>query len=114
MSQDSLFRDDDAPAWKDEWQGMPEFVQEQQRPFAQIIVRFRNQEDLDEFAQLIGQKLNAKSQCTWHPERPLRRYTKRYVDESELSGLHSLKGSLEKPPDQPSVRPNESAVSNSD
>lgn len=71
------------PDWKKEWQGMPEFVQEKQRPFAQLIVRFRNQADLDDFARLIGQKLNAKSQCTWHPELVGGLQPKeKYVDES--------------------------------
>lgn len=56
--------------WREEWVGMPEFVQERQREFAKITVRFRCQADLDDFAALIGQKLNARSQCTWHPELP--------------------------------------------
>jgi len=82
MNED-LFNTD--PAWKEHWVGMPEFVQERSREYAKIIVRFRNQADLDEFAKTIGQKLNAKSQCTWFPE--LRRGElgnsgKRYVDET--------------------------------
>jgi len=51
-----------------EWEGMPEFVQPQKREYCKIIVRFRNEEDLQEFAALIGQRLNKKSQCTWHPD----------------------------------------------
>lgn len=69
--------------WREHWVGMPEFVQEQQREYAKLIIRFRSEEDLQDFAKIIGQKLNAKSQCTWHPE--LKRNTtttKRYVDES--------------------------------
>ncbi len=54
--------------WQEQWQGMPEFVQNRQREYAKIIVRFRSKEDLDDFAQLIGQRLNRLSQCTWHPE----------------------------------------------
>lgn len=54
--------------WEEEWQGMPEFVQERKREYAKIIVRFRAQRDLDEFARLIRQKLNRNSQCTWFPE----------------------------------------------
>jgi hypothetical protein len=76
---------DKGTGWEEHWGGMPEFIQKQQRPFAQLIVRFRNQEDLDDFARLIGQTLNRNSQCTWHPE--LRRGElgntgKHYVDES--------------------------------
>ncbi len=54
--------------WESEWQGMPEFVQEKQKPFSQIIVRFETQEDLDEFSRLIGQKLTPKTKSIWHPQ----------------------------------------------
>jgi hypothetical protein len=70
------------PDWKSHWKGMPEFAQGQQREYAKIIVRFRSQQDLDEFCKLIGQKLNKNSQCTWHPElRPDKTVTRKYVDE---------------------------------
>jgi hypothetical protein len=52
----------------DEWKDMPEFVQDSQKPFSQIIVRFRCQEDLDEFARLIDQKLTVKTKSIWHPQ----------------------------------------------
>lgn len=51
-----------------EWKGMPEFVQEKQEPYAKITVRFDNEEALQEFAKLIGQKLTNKTQSIWHPE----------------------------------------------
>lgn len=84
MTKDKLFDFESDPDWKKEWVGMPEFVQEKQRPYAQIIVRFRNQSDLDEFCRLIGQTLNRNSQCTWHPELArgeLGNSGKKYVDE---------------------------------
>lgn len=67
-----------------EWQGMPEFVQEKQKPFAMINVRFETEEDLEEFAKLIGQKLTPKTKSIWHPE--LKRGInsgKRYIDGKE-------------------------------
>ncbi len=51
----------------EEWVDMPEFVQEKKEPFAKIIVRFETQKDLEEFAQLIGQKLTPKTKSIWHP-----------------------------------------------
>ena len=68
--------------WKDEWQDMPEFKMEDLSSFRKIVVHFRNQEDIDKFAKLIGQKItNAPS--LWYPEWKKRRYAdKRYVDES--------------------------------
>lgn len=78
--QQALF--DDHP-WQAEWQGMPEFVQEKQEPYATLIVRFRNKDDLDEFARLIGQPLTPKSKSIWHPQLVRGIHSgKRYVDES--------------------------------
>ena len=50
-----------------EWDGMPEFVQPKLTDFACIKVRFRCQEDLDEFAAMIGQPLTPKTKSIWHP-----------------------------------------------
>ena len=68
--------------WKNEWQDMPEFEMEDLSSFRKIIVHFRNQEDIDKFAELIGQKIT-KAPSIWYPEWKKRRYAdKRYVDES--------------------------------
>lgn len=97
QGQKSLFDDQPEP---DHWAGMPEFVQEKKQEYAKLIVRFRNEADLQEFAALIGQKLNRKSQCTWHPELKrgeLGNSGKCYVDESSLSGLHRVEGESGEP-----------------
>jgi hypothetical protein len=68
--------------WKKEWQDMPEFEMEDLSSFRKIVVHFRNQEDIDKFAELIGQKIT-KAPSLWYPEWEKRRYAdKRYVDES--------------------------------
>jgi len=64
------------PSTKSEWVGMPEFVQDKQEPFAKIIFRFENDEDLQKFARLIGQKLNSKTKSAWYRHKPHRRETK--------------------------------------
>jgi len=51
-----------------EWEGMPEFKQEKQEPYSKIIIRFANEEDLQEFAEMIGQKLTNKTKSIWHPK----------------------------------------------
>jgi len=67
-----------------EWQDMPEFVQEQQKPFSKIIVRGETEEDLQEFAKLIGQKLTPKTKSIWHPKLVRGKHShKRYRDEDE-------------------------------
>jgi hypothetical protein len=68
--------------WESEWQGMPEFVQGRTRPYSTLIVRFDSEEDLQEFAQIISQKLTSKTKSIWHPQ--IRRgihSDNRYVDE---------------------------------
>ena len=54
--------------WRDEWKDMPEFIQEKQDPFAKIIVRFENENDLNEFSEIIKQKLTPKTKSIWHPK----------------------------------------------
>jgi hypothetical protein len=49
------------------WVGMPEFKQEKVEPYAKIIVRFDSEDDLQEFAKLIDQKLTNKTKSIWHP-----------------------------------------------
>jgi type III secretory pathway component EscR len=51
-----------------EWKNMPEFVQEKQEPYAKIIVRFGSAEALQEFSEMIGQKLTNKTKSIWHPQ----------------------------------------------
>lgn len=66
------------------WNDMPEFISEKVEPFSKIIVRFDTEEDLQEFAELIGQKLTPKTKSIWHPklERGKNR-NKVFVDESK-------------------------------
>ena len=70
-----------------EWKDMPEFVQEKKEPFSKIIIRFETEEDLNEFSELIGQKLTPKTKSIWHPKlvRGVNSH-KRYIDE-EISFL---------------------------
>lgn len=66
-----------------DWVGMPEFVQEKKEPFSKITVRFETEEDLNNFAELIGQKLTPKTKSIWHPFKShwgLKKMV--YIDES--------------------------------
>jgi len=54
-------------SWREEWKDMPEFIQEKQEPHAKIIFRFDSEKDLQEFAELIGQKLTKKTKSAWYP-----------------------------------------------
>jgi hypothetical protein len=57
----------------DAWQGMPEFIQEKQKPYAAIIVRVGSQKELDELSDKLGQPLTSKTTSAWYPFRPHRR-----------------------------------------
>jgi hypothetical protein len=66
MNALSLFQDEENE-WQKEWKDMPEFVQDKQKAYSQIIFRFDNEEDLQTFAKLIGQKLTNKTKSAWFP-----------------------------------------------
>lgn len=69
-----------------QWLGMPEFIQEKQEPFSKIIVRFETEEDLNEFSELIGQKLTSKTKSIWHPKLQRGKHSrKRYVEEEYIT-----------------------------
>lgn len=72
--------EDDRKAWEKEWVGMPEFIQEDLTSQRKIVVHFRNEDDVQEFANIIGQKITLKQPSLWYPEMPVRRYAHlRYV-----------------------------------
>ena len=51
-----------------EWQGMPEFEQEDADAFRTIHIHFLNQNAVNEFASLIGQPFTEKTKSVWHPK----------------------------------------------
>ena len=74
--------------WQKEWQDMPEFIQEKNVEYQAIIVRFNSEEDVNQFAKLINQKLYPTTQSIWFPKLTHigtklvgRDNSRRYVDE---------------------------------
>ncbi len=54
----------------DEWQGMPEFHQEDVfGAVATIKVHFASESDVADFAKLIGQPVNTSTKFVWHPKQ---------------------------------------------
>jgi len=49
------------------WVGMPEFKQDDQKPFKTLYVHFRTEADYKHFETLIGQILTKKTKSIWHP-----------------------------------------------
>jgi|TARA_R100000152_G_C6625805_1_gene75022 hypothetical protein len=55
--------------WEKEWQSMPEFVMGNTEPFQRITISFQSQEDVKQFAELIGQTITSKTASLWYPQQ---------------------------------------------
>jgi hypothetical protein len=69
--------------WRDEWQGMPEYVQDNLLPTYSVKINFANADDLRKFADLLGQPITTQTKSVWFPEQDkanLNRFC--YVDET--------------------------------
>jgi len=53
----------------EEWEGMPEFEQDDKTSFRHVIVHFENNDDLTEFFSIIGQNHTDKTKSIWFPEQ---------------------------------------------
>jgi hypothetical protein len=53
---------------KEHWQGMPEFEQDDITPFKTIKVHFYSQNDMDSFANLVGQKVTEDTRFINYPK----------------------------------------------
>ena len=70
--------------WKEEWEGMPEFVQEDSAPYRTIQLHFRNEEHIRWFSELLGQGVTDKTKSMWYPKLDRENHEDlRYIDDSE-------------------------------
>ena len=51
-----------------EWQGMPEFKQDDLTPHRQLIISFNNDKDIQRFSELIEQTITKKTKSLWYPK----------------------------------------------
>lgn len=67
-----------------QWQGMPEFNQEDKTAYQTIHVHFKDQKKVEAFANLIKQKITKDTRSLWYPQIEIERYAdKRYEDGHE-------------------------------
>jgi negative regulator of genetic competence, sporulation and motility len=59
--------DDYENEWQKEWKDMPEFISENKKPYQQIIVSFRDFNDVKEFAKILGLNVSPKTDALWFP-----------------------------------------------
>ena len=52
-----------------EWEGMPEFKQDDKMPHRQIIVSFDNEDDVENFSTLLNQNITEKTKSLWYPKK---------------------------------------------
>jgi hypothetical protein len=57
-----------------EWQGMPEFVHEDQTAYQTIALHFKDQEAVDAFAALVGQTITPQTRFLWVPQAEIGHY----------------------------------------
>ncbi len=70
--------------WQVEWQGMPEFEQDENKPYKTINVHFRTKEDYEEFAKIIEQPLTTKTKSIWHPRLEITKNAlMRWIEEND-------------------------------
>lgn len=68
---------------ENEWDGMPEFKQSPIEPILTIKVSFTTQAAIDEFSNLINQKVTHNKENYWFPKLNFNAHTNEiYVDES--------------------------------
>jgi hypothetical protein len=64
-----------------EWQGMPEFENEDLTSDSSLVVHFAKPEDRAAFAKLVEQTITEKTRSIWYPKAEVRHYMdKRYVE----------------------------------
>jgi hypothetical protein len=74
---------DEYALWWKEWQGMPEFIQDDLGPVQSVVVHFATLQDVADFAKLIEQKITRRTRSVWFPRAEIGTYAdKRYTDES--------------------------------
>ena len=64
------------------WQGMPEFVQGEQKPYREITIRFTTEDDVRAFAILLTQSITARTNALWYPALARDAWGEVYADES--------------------------------
>lgn len=71
-----------------EWEGMPEFAQEDQEAWKSLRVNFACAEDLDAFGRLLAQPINDTTRSIWFPPVPIvHKATMRFFSAAEPQEL---------------------------
>ncbi len=65
----SFFNTNELKSRYKEWNGMPEFIQNDEGPYKTVKVHFTCQKDVDEFASLIQQRISKDTKWIYCPKQ---------------------------------------------
>ena len=66
---------------EEEWNNMPEFLQEADDAYRRIIIKFENEKSVKKFTDLIKAKISEDTKWIWFPHKKQHKTTKEYTDE---------------------------------
>jgi hypothetical protein len=69
VKQQNLFNEIIKEDWETEWQNMPEFKCDDFQPIKQLLINFKTEEDVKEFAKLLNQKITLKTKSIHFPKK---------------------------------------------
>lgn len=80
-----LFSEEEMIPWQKEWKNMPDYLLEDLAPKFQMLVSFACAQDVIDFGEMIGQKLNPREgrqlKSIWWPQQEIgRMVNKRFIE----------------------------------
>ena len=60
-----FFNDEDIKLTEEEMKDMPDFLKQQQAPYKAIIVHFKTEEEMNQFAKEVGRVITTKTKSVW-------------------------------------------------
>jgi ParB-like nuclease domain len=89
------------------WQSMPSFHQDDKLGFHHLVVHFKDQAAIDDFAKMVNKPVSTATKYLWFPEIEIDRYADKRIKSSERENESQQKPgadlhSLERPSQEPS------------
>jgi len=57
--------------YRDQWKNMPEFIQDKQEIFKELIIKFPKKEDFEDFQKQLNRTISIKNKSIWYPGIPI-------------------------------------------
>ena len=68
--------------WEDDWEGMPEYKQNDNMPWKTVYIHFACREDMEAFSKLVRQKIAFTTPFIWYPKvERFKAKNYRYIDD---------------------------------